>query len=162
MRRTKFVIVLVVLLALLALPATALAAKRLYTARLSSDAELHEVVGANASGAFQLATAADGSGYNFRLRVRNLSGAPMAAHLHGPADENNNAPVVVTLCSGNCPFDAGTGIMDLEGVITGPMVVGMTGAAFQDNLEAGLIYVNVHTALNPAGEARGQVTRANP
>ncbi|NLF65073.1 MAG: CHRD domain-containing protein, partial [Chloroflexi bacterium] len=36
---------------------------------------------------------------------------------------------------------------------------GITPAEFDDMLEAGLTYVNVHTSLNPAGETRGQLIR---
>jgi hypothetical protein len=159
MRRSKLVIASVVLLVLLALPATAFARKRVYTARLTTANELHTVVGSSATGSFVIGSTLDASGYRFSLFVRALSGPVTGAHLHAPADTTANAPVRVTLCTiADCTYDS-SGNLSVEGVITGPMIAGsgITGAQFDSFLNDGLIYVNVHTALNPAGEARGQV-----
>ena len=73
----------------------------------------------------------------------DLSGPAKAAHIHGPAAPGKNAPVVV-------PF-AGNHASPIKGskVLT---------AAQVSNLEAGDDYVNIHTAKNPAGEIRGQLT----
>ena len=50
------IVTLCVAAILAALPSTAQANKKLYKARLSADAEVHEVVGSTASGNFILAT----------------------------------------------------------------------------------------------------------
>jgi hypothetical protein len=72
-----------------------------------------------------------------------LSGPVTAAHFHGPASPGQNAGVVV-------PF---TGSM--ASPIQGQAV--LTEAQMAD-LVAGKWYANLHTAANPGGEIRGQVT----
>ena len=72
-----------------------------------------------------------------------LSGPVTAGHFHGPAAPGTNAGVVV-------PF---TGSM--ASPIQGQQV--LTEAQMAD-LVAGKWYANLHTAANPGGEIRGQVT----
>ena len=72
-----------------------------------------------------------------------LSGPVTAGHFHGPAAACANAGVVV-------PF---TGSM--ASPIQGQAV--LTEAQMAD-LVAGKWYANLHTAANPGGEIRGQVT----
>jgi len=165
MKTSKRIVFLVILLAVvLALPSAALANKRVFRARLTTGAELHEVVGSTASGSFLLASFPDGT-MHFMLSIRNLSGPASGVHLHGPADATQNAPVLVPLC-GNptpsasgaaCPFDNGT--LVLEGNIDSNLLaqLGVLPRDLQTWLAAGLIYINAHTALNPAGELRGQL-----
>jgi CHRD domain len=73
-----------------------------------------------------------------------LTGQPMAAHFHGPADARMNAPVVVNFEKLASPF---------EGTAT------LTEAQAADLL-AGRWYANFHTPSYPGGELRGQVVRA--
>ena len=80
------IVTLCVAAILAALPSTAQAGKNLFKARLSTDAELHEVVGSTARGNFTLATTP--SGYQFFLNVNGLSGPVTGAHIHGPAGED--------------------------------------------------------------------------
>lgn len=56
-----------------------------------------------------------------------------------------------------CTMDGSTLI--IEGEINAALLAawGVNPAEFMSWLNNGLAYVNVHTALNPAGEARGQV-----
>jgi hypothetical protein len=135
-----------------------------FKASLSTGAELHTVVGSTARGSFLLGFNPDGS-MHFFLNVRNLSGAVSGAHLHGPATASQTAPVLLTLC-GAGPAQASVatctvtnGLLSIEGDITSVQLAasGLAAKDFIDALEASLVYVNVHTALNPAGEARGQV-----
>lgn len=164
-KRTLFVLLALVLL--VALPSSALANKRLYQAKLSAGAELHEVVGApDARGSMNLAYYPGGE-VRFQLVVRNLSGPALGAHLHGPADESQNAPIILSLCGnpgpsalgGDCPWDPDLKGFVINGLLTPGLAQawGLTGAQFKNYLDGGLVYVNVHTALNPAGEARGQL-----
>jgi hypothetical protein len=70
---------------------------------------------------------------------------PTAGHIHGPAAPGANAGVLVPL----------TG--DLVSPIKGSAT--LTDAQISD-LEAGRMYVNLHTADNKGGEIRGQLVRA--
>ena len=72
-----------------------------------------------------------------------LSGPLTAGHIHGPAPAGANAGVVI-------PF---TG--DLSSPIRGKAT--LTAAQVAD-LMAGRYYVNLHTAKNPGGEVRAQLT----
>jgi hypothetical protein len=81
----------------------------------------------------------------WRLRFSKLTGRAIAAHIHvGPV--GRAGPVAVALC--------------------GPCRNGQRGtanltAATLAGLEAGRVYVNIHTPKNPGGEIRGQI-RAVP
>ncbi len=78
-----------------------------------------------------------------------LSGAPTAMHFHGPAVAGVGAGVLVGITG----FPA-----TATGSVTGSFTVANTGAVLESDLLAGKWYFNVHTAANPGGEIRGQVT----
>jgi hypothetical protein len=78
------------------------------------------------------------------VNYSGLSGPATAAHFHGPAESGKNAGVAVPI-----PNQA-----------TSPVTGSHTLTDAQANdLLAGRYYVNVHTAANPGGEIRGQVTK---
>ena len=81
---------------------------------------------------------------NWKVTYSGLSGPATAAHFHGPAESGKNAGVAVAI-----PNAASSPV---EGSAT------LTDAQAAD-LEAGKYYVNIHTAANPGGEIRGQVTK---
>lgn len=73
-----------------------------------------------------------------------LSGAATGMHFHGPAGAGVNAGVQVNI-------GAVSGL-------TSPSIGGMNISAAQGNdLLAGLLYINIHSAQFPGGEIRGQV-----
>jgi hypothetical protein len=161
-RVIRLSLVLLLIVVLFALPAGVLANKRIYKAAISS---ANEPVQATARGASTIATNIDGS-LRFVVNVRNLSGVPAGVHLHGPAAAGETAGVLITLCGAGptpaviatCPALSPEGIFYIEGMIT-PTVLqqsGLTGRALFQYLDAEQVYVNVHTALFPDGEARGQ------
>jgi hypothetical protein len=162
--KQRLMIFAVLIALMLALPAAALANKRIWRGQLTADAELHDVVGSAARGHIFLGTNLDGS-LRVGLQVRGLSGPATGAHLHGPATTEENAGVLITLCgAGPAPSVAGNcnvvdGYLVLEGDITTSILAarGIPGDVLVGYLDDGLIYVNVHTALNPAGETRGQL-----
>ena len=73
-----------------------------------------------------------------------LSGAPTAAHFHGPSTTLENAPVIVVF---NPP-------------VTSPFKGQQTLTAEQaTQFLGGLWYINIHTPAYPGGELRGQVPK---
>jgi hypothetical protein len=82
---------------------------------------------------------------SWTIDFSGLSGPATAAHFHGPADPGANAGPVIT-------------IEDLESPSEGTATLTDEQAA---DLAAGKWYVNVHTAANPDGELRGQVTEGS-
>ena len=73
-----------------------------------------------------------------------LTGPETAAHFHGPAPKGTNAGVLVPVEAKASPFKGSATLTDEQ------------AKAF----EGGLVYFNVHTAENKAGEIRGQLAPA--
>lgn len=105
----------------------------------------------------------DGAAMAYRLNVANIENL-MMAHIH-LAPAASDGPVVVWLYPAGPPpqliqsrFQGvlATGTITAAD-LTGPLA-GMTLADLVETLEAGLGYVNVHTAQHPGGEIRGQIT----
>ena len=79
----------------------------------------------------------------YTLRYSGLSGPVKAGHFHGPAEAGKNAGVALGINNaGDSP-------------VQGSAVLTPEQAA---DLLAGKWYINLHTAANPGGELRGQVT----
>ena len=81
---------------------------------------------------------------SWKVTYSGLSGPATAAHFHGPAEAGKNAGVAVAIPNATSS--------PAEGSAT------LTEAQAAD-LVAGKYYVNIHTAANPGGEIRGQVTK---
>ena len=81
---------------------------------------------------------------SWKVTYSGLSGPATAAHFHGPAEPGKNAGVAVAIPN--------AGASPVEGSAT------LTDAQAAD-LVAGKYYINIHTAANPGGEIRGQVTK---
>ena len=77
------------------------------------------------------------------MTYSGLSGPATMAHFHGPALADANAGVVV-------PFPSALSPASGETMLTPTQI---------DDLMAGKWYANVHTAMYPGGEIRGQVMR---
>ena len=73
-----------------------------------------------------------------------LSGPATAGHFHGPAEAGANAGVVVPWAANPTSPFKGTA------TLTDPQMA---------DLMAGKWYANVHSAANPGGEIRGQMTK---
>lgn len=78
----------------------------------------------------------------YTITWNGLSGPVMAAHFHGPADPGQDAGVMAPI----------------SGPYTSPLhgAVVLTPAQVTA-LRAGRVYVNLHTAAHPDGEARAQL-----
>ena len=99
----------------------------------------------SSSGSGTAAMKLEGDVLSWVITYSGLTGPVTGAHFHGPAPANANAGVIV-------PF-AGS----LGSPITGSQRL---TAAQVAQLRSGLWYVNLHTAVHPGGEIRGQVTAA--
>jgi hypothetical protein len=80
---------------------------------------------------------------SYTVTYTGLSGPATAGHIHGPAAAGANAGVAIPFASAVSP---------ISGTAT------LTDAQMAD-LMAGKMYANVHTAANPGGEIRGQLTK---
>ncbi len=80
----------------------------------------------------------------YKFDYSDLTGPATAAHFHGPAEPGANAGVLV-------PIPA-----PLTSPINGTAT--LTDAQMNDML-AGKTYANIHTAANPGGEVRAQMTK---
>lgn len=138
----KFV-ALVVIVAVGVSAAAALAASRatVWTAALSSGQEVPKQVVKDAAAHGQFKGTLTGSTLKWKLTFSKLTGPATAAHIHmAPMGKSGN--VVVPLC-GPCKSP-------MSGTAT-------ISAALKAAFKKHLLYVNVHTAKNPAGEIRGQL-----
>ena len=82
---------------------------------------------------------------SWRGTVSGLTGEATAAHVHGPAEPGRNAGVLVPApgVKNGAPFEGSATLTDDQARL----------------ITAGQTYFNVHTAANPQGEVRGQVTQ---
>src|SRR5712675_1730122 len=81
---------------------------------------------------------------SWKVSYSGLSGPATAAHFHGPAEAGKNAGVAVAIPNAtSSPAEGSATLTDAQAA----------------DLVAGKYYVNVHTAANPGGEIRGQVTK---
>ncbi len=81
---------------------------------------------------------------SWKLTYSGLTGPATAAHFHGPAEAGKNAGVKVPIANAtSSPAEGSATLTDEQAA----------------DLTAGKYYINVHTAANPGGEIRGQVTK---
>lgn len=124
----------------LAAPATMLKLKAQLNAGQEVPPQAVHVLGG--SGRWQATL--NGTTLKWTLTFSHLSGPANAAHVHMAARGKSGA-IIIPLC--------------------GPCTSGVSGSATvtasqKRALLGGNTYVNIHTAKNPAGEIRGQVTKA--
>ena len=81
---------------------------------------------------------------SWTVTYSGLSGPATAAHFHGPAEAGKNAGVAVAIPN------AATSPVKGEATLTDAQAADLLG---------GKLYINIHTAANPGGEIRGQVTK---
>lgn len=119
----------------------AAARSTVWTAALSSGQEVppQAVKDAAAHGLFK--GTLSGTTLKWKLTFAKLTGPAAAAHIHMAAKGKSGA-VVVPLCGPCTSGQSGTATITAAEM-----------AAFKKHL----LYVNVHTAKNPAGEIRGQL-----
>lgn len=81
---------------------------------------------------------------SWTVTYSGLSGPATAAHFHGPAEAGKNAGVAVAIPNATSSPVKG------EATLTEAQAADLLGGKY---------YINIHTAANPGGEIRGQVTR---
>jgi hypothetical protein len=89
-----------------------------------------------------------GNQLSFNLTYRSLSGAAIAAHIHGPATMSGFAGVLIDLA----PYNGGA--FGSSGTLAGTITLTPDQLA---SVVDGLTYVNLHTSANGGGEMRGQL-----
>ncbi len=85
---------------------------------------------------------------SYTVKWEGLSGTPTGAHIHGVAARGSNAGVKHDFF----PQFPKT----VNGMFSNTVMVDGTQLK-EDSLLLGYYYVNIHTALNPGGEIRGQI-----
>lgn len=83
---------------------------------------------------------------NWMVTYSRLTGAPTAAHFHGPGAPGQQAPVEVPVTIGPSPVQGATTLTPRQ----------------EKDLMNGSMYFNIHTKAHPMGEIRGQVAQAEP
>ncbi|MCK1543244.1 CHRD domain-containing protein [Bradyrhizobium sp. 179] len=81
---------------------------------------------------------------SWTVTYSGLSGPATAAHFHGPAEAGKNAGVAVAIPNATSNPVKG------EATLTEAQAADLLGGKY---------YINIHTAANPGGEIRGQVTK---
>jgi hypothetical protein len=80
----------------------------------------------------------------YDVTFKGFSSEVAAAHIHGPAEPGKNAGVVVAFPKNPTSPLHGTATLTAEQ---------------EQQLTAGLYYVNIHSKNNPSGAIRGQLTK---
>lgn len=132
-----------------------LAQKQFYTARLNARQEVTGGAVETRGSGRAWAVSKHGQVVYLRIKFKRLSGPVVAAHLHN-AQAGANGPVVVDLGS-DVYGSYISSVIDASRLV-GPLADAADPAlALINELAAGNIYINLHTAANPGGEIRGQV-----
>jgi hypothetical protein len=118
----------------------------LSTVRLSGAAERPDPVDTPATGVGTISI--EGNTLTYLVSFSGLKQAASNAHIHGPADANTPAGVIVGLT-----FPTAT-----SGVLSGTIDLSTLSAANVDAIKTGNAYVNIHSGAHPGGELRGQLT----
>jgi hypothetical protein len=130
-------------LAIMALAAPARAETLHYAARLAGATEVPPNT-SKGSGMLDAAYDTTTKRFTYDITYKDLTGPATAAHFHGPAAADANAPPVIPI----------------TGALTSPIKgeATLTEAQAAD-LAAGKWYFNVHTGEHKGGEIRGQIEK---
>jgi hypothetical protein len=125
-----------------------------FVARLSSANEVPAVAGnASGTGTFTLS----GRTLSYVVTVNGLSGPAVASHIHQGSAGQNGGILVPFNAAAVQSGQVASGTIDLNQPITNGQS-SISGDELLRLLNAGQLYTNVHTAANPGGELRGQIS----
>jgi hypothetical protein len=79
----------------------------------------------------------------YAVTYAGLTGPAMGAHFHSPVEAGKNAGIVLPFKTVQSPIQGSATLTDAQAA----------------DLLAGRWYANIHTAANPGGELRGQMTK---
>ncbi|WP_221029354.1 fasciclin domain-containing protein [Actomonas aquatica] len=120
-----------------------------FVAELSGDNEV-PAVSTDATGTAELWLYPETNTYTLSVTTTGLSGAITGSHIHEAAAGSNGAVAI------------GLGDFSSYTAAAGGFYAGTFSGDYDGDLEAllaGEAYVNIHTAINPGGELRGQLNR---
>jgi hypothetical protein len=167
-QRSKVVAAIVVTLAAVAAceKLTEIDTNTYYGGSLNGAKEKPAAVTTTATGVASI-TVTKGLVLTYTVTWSGLSGAVSGAHIHGPADSNNTAGVLIDFSS--LPAGSSNQAIALTetGSATGTVNVTasavitptVSGDSLIKLMNAGLTYVNIHAGTNVAGEIRAQLRR---
>lgn len=144
--RRMLTLMIVMTMALFVMAPVASAKTTTYSAELSGDNEVPPS-GSDAWGKAKLRV--KGDTVHFKVVVHKLESGLAAAHIH-EAPPGVNGPVRVDLLANATKVKTNKNVAHFSGSFTAP-------PDFLDELNAGGLYVNVHTTGVPSGEVRGQL-----
>jgi hypothetical protein len=156
---------------MLAFPVSADSSRNTLRANLVGYNEVPSVSTA-ARGQFVATVSPDGLSFTYQLTFSGLQAPITQSHIHF-SQQSVNGPIVVWLCGTATNLGpAGTQTCPQSGTITGLVTTAnVLGAPAAQQLalgeikeviaamRAGAAYANIHTAVSPGGEARGQISR---
>ena len=124
-----------------------------FRATLSGGAERPDLVDTEATGSGTFSLNDDETQLTYSISATGFSEDVTAAHFHFSADGASGSGEIVFPITGSV-------VNDGEGGVTAEGVWSLTEADLR-NLRLDYIYVNFHTATNPAGEIRGNLVPAS-
>ena len=139
----KFCVFAITIIALATVASPAAATKTAYIADLNGSSEVPPT-DSKATGKADFTYDDTTKTLTWTITYSGLSDKAKAAHLHGPAKEDDNAGPMITLSPLASPIKG-------SAILTEDQAEALTG---------GNMYVNVHTAKYPDGEIRGQLKAA--
>ena len=128
----------------------------MYVAHMSGANEAPAVqTGATGTATFTLT----GRMLSYTVTVNGLSGNAAASHIHVGAAGTNGGIVYPFTAASVQAGQVASGTVDLSQPVSNG-TTSISGDSLLTLLNGGVLYTNVHTQANPAGEIRGQIVRS--